>query len=153
MRPNVTNETEVLPCATMKEMPPTWLAPSRTIASSSPELFLQVMSDGHIITRPIKGTRPASTDVSELEHSVKDQAELHMIVDLMRNDLGRVCELGSVEVTQPRSIESHPTVHHGVAEISGQLREHTRFSELLKATFPPGSVTGAPKVRAMQIIE
>tara|TARA_B100001121_G_scaffold277267_1_gene267095 strand:- start:383 stop:1756 length:1374 start_codon:yes stop_codon:yes gene_type:complete len=125
----------------------------RGILGMSPELFLDLDSkSGRLCSRPIKGTRPVDVPAVELAGSEKDAAELHMIVDLMRNDLGRVCELGSIEVTQPRSIESHPTVHHGVAEISGKLLEQTPFSELLKATFPPGSVTGAPKIRAMQVI-
>ena len=125
----------------------------RAILGMSPELFLDLDAEsGRLSSRPIKGTRPANVPAMELACSEKDAAELNMIVDLMRNDLGRVCELGSIEVTQSRSIESHPTVHHGVAEISGKLREHTRFSEILKATFPPGSVTGAPKIRAMQVI-
>ena len=76
-----------------------------------------------------------------------------MIVDLMRNDLARVCQPGSVRVTIPRAIETHPTVHHGVAEISGRLRTGARGFDLLAATFPPGSVTGAPKIAAMQLID
>jgi para-aminobenzoate synthetase component 1 len=76
-----------------------------------------------------------------------------MIIDLERNDLGRVCEIGSVKVTQPRVIEAHPTVYHGVATIAGTLRPDVTFVDLLRATFPGGSVTGAPKIRAMEIIE
>lgn len=124
----------------------------RTIASTSPELFLRV--DGrYVITRPIKGTRPASARPDELRSSEKDTAELNMIVDLMRNDLGRVCDYGSVRVTQPRTIESHPTVHHGVAAVEGRLHESKDVVDLLRATLPGGSVTGAPKIRAMQIID
>jgi anthranilate/para-aminobenzoate synthase component I len=89
----------------------------------------------------------------ELRDSAKDQAELNMIVDLERNDLGRVCEIGTVNVTAPRSIESHPTVYHGAATIEGILRRDVSLSDLLRATFPGGSVTGAPKIRAMEIIE
>jgi anthranilate/para-aminobenzoate synthase component I len=89
----------------------------------------------------------------ELRESAKDQAELNMIVDLERNDLGRVCQIGSVKVTNPREIETHPTVYHGVATIEGQLRREVGLVELLRATFPGGSVTGAPKIRAMEIIE
>tara|TARA_B100001059_G_scaffold91276_1_gene90144 strand:- start:47045 stop:48418 length:1374 start_codon:yes stop_codon:yes gene_type:complete len=126
----------------------------RAILGMSPELFLDLdAASGTLRSRPIKGTRPAEASVMELAGSEKDAAELNMIVDLMRNDLGRVCELGSIGVSQPRSIESHPTVHHGVAEICGQLTPGTRFSEILRATFPPGSVTGAPKIRAMQVID
>jgi len=128
-------------------------APSqRAIISTSPELFLQV-NDRSVITRPIKGTRPAHVDENELRHSEKDMAELNMIIDLMRNDLGRVCDYGSVAVTQDRVIESHPTVHHGVATIQGSLHRSKGIVDLLRATLPAGSVTGAPKVRAMQIID
>jgi para-aminobenzoate synthetase component I len=128
----------------------------RAIVSMSPELFLDVDGDSRtVITRPIKGTRPATHPraASELQESIKDQAELNMIVDLMRNDIGRVCEFGSVQVTQPREIETHPTVHHGVATIRGRLRETASLADLLRATFPGGSITGAPKIRAMQIID
>lgn len=129
------------------------LAEHRVIASTSPELFLQVDADRRVVTRPIKGTRPASTSPQELHDSEKDTAELNMIVDLMRNDLGRVCAYGSVRVTQPRVIESHPTIHHGVATINGRLHERKDIVDLLRATIPGGSITGAPKVRAMQIID
>ncbi len=124
------------------------------IVSNSPELFLHVTPDRRVITRPIKGTRPrrAGMDVA-LRDSIKDQAELNMIVDLERNDLGRVCRIGSVKVTQPRVIEEHPTVYHGVATVEGVLRDDVGFVDLLAATFPGGSVTGAPKIRAMQIID
>jgi anthranilate/para-aminobenzoate synthase component I len=128
------------------------LPDDRCVVSMSPELFLSV-DDGTVVTRPIKGTRPATTDPAELEHSEKDAAELNMIIDLMRNDLGRVCAPGTVRVTGPRSIESHPTVHHGVGEVTGRLRPQVSAGDLLRATFPPGSVTGAPKIRAMQIID
>jgi anthranilate/para-aminobenzoate synthase component I len=124
-----------------------------TLVSMSPELFLRVHPDGTVVTRPIKGTRPSSVDARELDESDKDRAELAMIVDLMRNDLGRVAEIGSVRVTEPRVLETHRTVHHGVAEISARLRDGVTWRDLLAATFPPGSVTGAPKIRAMQIIE
>ncbi len=125
--------------------------PDKAIASTSPELFLRV--DGrHVVTRPIKGTRPSSVDPIHLRDSEKDLAELNMIVDLMRNDLGRVCGYGSIRVTNPRVIESHPTVHHGVATIEGKLHESKDIVDLLRATLPSGSVTGTPKVRAMQII-
>jgi anthranilate/para-aminobenzoate synthase component I len=124
------------------------------VASNSPELFLRVASDRRVITRPIKGTRPNAPGMADqLRDSAKDAAELHMIVDLERNDLGRVCEVGSVRVTQPRTIEAHPTVLHGVATVEGRLRPGVLFVDLLRATFPGGSITGAPKVRAMQIID
>ncbi len=123
------------------------------LISNSPELFLKI--DGrHITTCPIKGTRPLGDRMAdELLASVKDTAELNMIVDLERNDLGRVCETGTVRVTEPRQIEQHPTVYHGVATIEGTLREDVTLVDVLRATFPGGSVTGAPKIRAMQIVD
>lgn len=126
---------------------------SEHLVSMSPELFLRVRPDGTMVTRPIKGTRPSSVDARELADSEKDAAELAMIVDLMRNDLGRIAEIGSVQVTSARVLETHRTVHHGVAEISARLRDDVDWTGMLAATFPPGSVTGAPKIRAMQIIE
>lgn len=127
--------------------------PTHAAASMSPELFLRVNSAGNVVTRPIKGTRALHQDPAGLMASSKDAAELHMIVDLMRNDIGRVCAPGTVRVTDARSIESHATVHHCVAEVCGTLRPGADFLDLLWATFPPGSVTGAPKVRAMQVID
>jgi len=125
-----------------------------TLLSNSPELFLRVTPDRRIITRPIKGTRPRTPGMEfELRDSRKDQAELAMIVDLERNDLGRICEIGSVNVVEPRVIEAHPTVYQGVATIQGTLHENTTFVDVLRAMFPSGSVTGAPKIRAMQIID
>jgi anthranilate/para-aminobenzoate synthase component I len=129
------------------------------ILSNSPELFLRVdppdaTGKRRVVTRPIKGTRPRGEGMAQaLLASAKDQAELNMIVDLERNDLGRVCEVGSVRVTEPRSIEAHPTVYHGVATVEGVLRDDVTFVDLLRATFPGGSVTGAPKIRAMEVIE
>jgi len=125
---------------------------------NSPELFLRVTPDADgsrtVLTRPIKGTRPRLPGMdAQLLHSAKDQAELNMIIDLERNDLGRVCEVGSVRVTQPRTIETHPTVYHGAATVEGRLRPDVSFLDLLRATFPGGSITGAPKIRAMEIIE
>jgi para-aminobenzoate synthetase component 1 len=121
---------------------------------NSPELFLHVRPDRRVITRPIKGTRPRLPGMdAELLASAKDQAELNMIIDLERSDLGRECEIGSVKVTQPRVIETHPTVYHGAATIEGILRPEVGLVDLLRATFPGGSITGAPKIRAMQIIE
>ncbi|MEE2908529.1 MAG: anthranilate synthase component I family protein [Planctomycetota bacterium] len=125
----------------------------RAVLSLSPELFLDLDGDSnHLRTRPIKGTRSAGDEVSDLVQSDKDAAELNMIVDLMRNDLGRVCTIGSIQVSQTRMVESHPTVHHGVAEVSGSLQPGRTVGDILRATFPPGSVTGAPKIRAMQVI-
>jgi anthranilate/para-aminobenzoate synthase component I len=131
----------------------------RIVISVSPELFLRAErnADGiTVTTRPIKGTRPATAASSgELEASAKDHAELAMIVDLMRNDLGRVAKFGSVRVTQPRVIERHHagSIDHAVATVSAVLRDHATLSDLMNATFPPGSITGAPKIRAMQIID
>jgi len=125
---------------------------------NSPELFLRITpaADGArtILTRPVKGTRPRRPGMDrQLLASVKDQAELNMIVDLERNDLGRICRIGSVRVIEGRVIEEHPTVYHGAATIEGVLREEVTMVDVLRATFPGGSITGAPKIRAMQIIE
>ena len=126
---------------------------------NSPELFLRVEREGardrrKVTTRPIKGTRAAGAGMArQLRESEKDQAELNMIIDLERNDLGRVCEIGSVRVTQPREIEQHPTVLHTAATVEGVLRRDVGFVDLLRATFPGGSITGAPKIRAMEIID
>ncbi len=129
----------------------------RAIISLSPELFFKVdRGTGEITTSPMKGTR-AIEHAHELEGSRKDQAELAMIVDLMRNDLGRVCELGSVHVEQEREIELHGTRGDGVAQttatIRGKLRAKVGVPEILKQLMPGGSITGTPKIRAMQIIE
>jgi aminodeoxychorismate synthase component I len=124
------------------------------LISNSPELFLRITPDRRIQTRPIKGTRPRSPGMDrELFDSPKDRAELNMIIDLERNDLGRICKIGSVKVTEPRKIEAHPTVYHGVATIEGRLRDGVNFLEILSSVFPGGSITGAPKIRAMQIID
>lgn len=126
------------------------------LVSNSPELFIRVWHDNgvrRIETRPIKGTRPRHPGMREqLEASSKDQAELNMIVDLERNDLGRICRIGSVEVLGGRQIEEHPTVYHGAATVAGTLRDDVGLVEMLHAIFPGGSITGAPKIRAMQII-
>lgn len=127
---------------------------THALVSMSPELFVEVdRNAGRVITRPIKGTRAFHEDPLELLASDKDAAELHMIVDLMRNDLGRIAVPGGVRVTASRAVESHETVHHCVAEVEAMLRANTSVVDILRATFPPGSVTGAPKVRAMQVID
>jgi para-aminobenzoate synthetase component 1 len=124
------------------------------IISNSPELFLRVTPDRRIVTRPIKGTRPFEEGMErDLRESAKDQAELNMIVDLERNDLGRICRTGTVEVAEARAIEAHSTVYQGVATIRGDLREDVGLADILRATFPSGSVTGAPKIRAMEILD
>jgi para-aminobenzoate synthetase component 1 len=128
------------------------------VASASPERFLRVVG-GEVETRPIKGTRPRGVTpeedrarADELLHSAKDRAENVMIVDLLRNDLGRVCQYGTVRVPAVCRLESYGYVHHLVSEVRGRLREGLGPVDLLKAAFPGGSVTGAPKVRAMEII-
>lgn len=135
-------------------------SPSASILSSSPERLLQVRN-GRIETKPIKGTRPrhltnAAQDARnavELQNSLKDRAENLMIVDLLRNDLGKVCVPGSIRVPKPFALESFATVHHLVSTITGQLADQQNAVSLLRACFPGGSITGAPKLRAMQIIE
>jgi len=128
------------------------------IASASPERFLQ-LADGAVETRPIKGTRPRGVYPMEdmnrsedLRESLKDRAENIMIVDLLRNDLGRVCQYGSIDVSAVCHLETFRYVHHLVSEIRGRLRPGLDAVDLLRATFPGGSVTGAPKIRAMEII-
>ncbi len=129
------------------------------IISISPERFLQ-LKDGQIETKPIKGTRPRSDDPVQDEAQAqslilaeKDQAENLMIVDLLRNDIGRVAKPGSVAVPKLFAIESFPAVHHLVSTVTAELAEDKSATDLLRACFPGGSITGAPKVRAMEIIE
>jgi para-aminobenzoate synthetase / 4-amino-4-deoxychorismate lyase len=125
---------------------------SRCVVSMSPETFL-TRRDRAVATEPIKGTRPDDTDGErELARSSKDRAENIMIVDLMRNDLGRVCEPGSITVPKLCEPQRHPGVWHLVSRIEGRLREGTSEGDLMRASFPPGSVTGAPKIRAMETI-
>lgn len=129
-------------------------SPTRAIASISPELFLEIDPAGLAITRPMKGTRPLDADPAELAEAEKDRAELAMIVDLMRNDLGRLAIPGSVRVRTPHALERHDAgVLQATATVEARLPEGTRPSDLLHAVFPPGSVTGAPKIRAQQIID
>jgi para-aminobenzoate synthetase component I len=139
------------------------------IVSASPEMFITI-NDRVISTKPIKGTRPrCGTSVSpvltaklagcveknfdELLYCEKEQAELNMIIDLERNDLGRICQYGTIKVSQPRTIEAYPTVFHAVATVDGKLRDEITFYDVLKAMFPGGSITGAPKIRSMEIID
>ncbi|MCW2270669.1 MULTISPECIES: aminodeoxychorismate synthase component I [Pseudomonas] len=135
------------------------LADGSALLSFSPERFIQV-SAGQVETRPIKGTRPRSADTAEdvrngaeLLASKKDRAENLMIVDLLRNDLGRTCEIGSVKVPELFSLESYPNVHHLVSSVTGRLAADKDALDLIAGSFPGGSITGAPKIRAMQIID
>lgn len=133
--------------------------PDAGVASISPETFLAV--DGQQVrTRPIKGTRPRAGDAAldaaladDLATATKDRAENVMVVDLERNDLGRVCQPGSVSVPELTRVEAHATVWHLVSTVTGRLRSGTGYGDLLRATFPCGSITGAPKIAAMSHIE
>lgn len=129
------------------------------IASSSPELFLR-LSGSNVLTRPIKGTRPRCADPirdaalsCELKSSPKENAELVMITDLLRNDLGRICAYGSVHVPDLMHLERYPQVQHLVSTVTGRLRSDVCHMQALSRCFPGGSITGAPKFRAMEIIE
>ena len=129
------------------------------VLSSSPECFLRI-HDRDVLTRPIKGTRPRGATpeadclrAAELRASPKDNAELLMITDLERNDLGKVCEFGSVHVPDLVRVESYATVHHLVATVAGRLRPDVSHVQCVRACFPGGSITGAPKIRAMEIID
>jgi para-aminobenzoate synthetase component 1 len=132
----------------------------RAILSASPEPFLTVDGEGMVTADPIKGTRPRG-DTPELDRSLlrellasaKDQAENVMIVDVLRNDLGRVCEPGSVRVPRLLRPERTASVQHLVTTVAGRLRPDTDALDLLAASFPGGSITGAPKIRAMEVIE
>ena len=130
-----------------------------SVVSASPERFLKVHGDW-VETRPIKGTRPRGRSMGEDEalaeellSSAKDRAENVMIVDLERNDIGRVCRYGTVQVTELAILETYPTVFHLTSTVRGRLHQGKNRIDLLKATFPGGSITGAPKVRAMEIID
>jgi para-aminobenzoate synthetase component 1 len=129
------------------------------VLSSSPERFLEVR-EGRVESKPIKGTRPraghARLDaelVEALRASEKDRAENLMIVDLLRNDLSKSCRLGSVKVPKLFDVESYATVHHLVSTVTGELSADRDALDLMRGAFPGGSITGAPKLRAMQIIE
>ncbi len=133
--------------------------PYGAVMSASPERFLK-LDRGHVETRPIKGTRPRAGHprldaelIAGLQASAKDRAENVMIVDLLRNDLSKNCELGSVKVPRLFEVESFATVHHLVSTVTGRLRQGRDALDLLRGCFPGGSITGAPKLRAMQIIE
>ncbi|MEJ7630613.1 MAG: aminodeoxychorismate synthase component I [Nocardioidaceae bacterium] len=142
-------------CAGVEGLSPSYAAflrtPEGAIASFSPELFLR-RTERRVRSSPIKGTAPLASDVERLVASAKDRAENVMIVDLMRNDLGRVCVPGSVRVEDIARAERRTGVWHLVSDVVGTLAPGEDDASLLRATFPPGSVTGAPKVRAMQLI-
>jgi para-aminobenzoate synthetase component 1 len=129
------------------------------VLSLSPERFVHI-SERRVETRPIKGTRPRghtpeedAAHAADLLASPKDRAENLMIVDLLRNDLGRTCRTGSVSVPQLFSLESYPNVHHLVSSVIGTLADDKDALDLIAGSFPGGSITGAPKIRAMQIID
>ena len=130
------------------------------ILSFSPERFLQLNAENEIQTKPIKGTRPRSLDPKidaenrhQLQHTEKDRAENLMIVDLLRNDIGRVAIPGTVRVPALFQVETFPAVHHLISTVTGTLPDEKQATDLLRVCFPGGSITGAPKIRAMQIIE
>jgi para-aminobenzoate synthetase component 1 len=132
----------------------------KAIAAASPERFLKLSPDGRIDTRPIKGTRPRGAVADDdrelaaaLSASPKDRAENLMIVDLLRNDLGRVAETGSVKVPELNTLYSFASVHHLVSTVTAKLRKGLGPVDLIRASFPGGSVTGTPKIRAMEIID
>ena len=132
-------------------------AAGEAVISASPERFLQLDAHGHVETRPIKGTRPRHDDpqrdadlAADLVCSAKDRAENVMIVDLLRNDLGRVCRPGSIRVPQLVGLESYTNVHHLTSVVTGELREGCSWVDLLRACWPGGSISGAPKLRACQ---
>jgi anthranilate/para-aminobenzoate synthase component I len=129
------------------------------LVSASPELFLALGAEGRLITSPIKGTRPRGRDAEsdadlarDLDLDPKERAELTMVVDVERNDLGRVARVGSVRLLEAPRVQTLPTVHHRLATVAAQLRPEVGRTELLEAMLPSGSVTGAPKVRAMEVI-
>lgn len=129
------------------------------VVSTSPERFIR-LRDGLVETRPIKGTRPRGASVEEdsrlreeLEGSKKDDAELSMIVDLLRNDIGKVCRAGSVRVSAHKRVESYKNVYHLVSVVEGVLDEGRSAVDLIRATFPGGSITGCPKIRSMEVID
>ena len=132
--------------------------PRLTVASFSPELFFMTRGE-KIIVRPMKGTAPRGRFTLEdgkisrdLARDRKNRSENIMIVDLLRNDLGKICRIGSVKTTKLFAVERHPTLHQMTSTVQGTLRKNTRFADILAALFPSGSVTGAPKIRAMEII-
>lgn len=153
---------ELLAALTRNGMPPhagafEW--PELRVAAASPELLLRLEPSGRVLTSPIKGTRPRGRDAAadraamlELDADPKERAELAMVIDVERNDLGRVARPGSVVLEQPPHVVSLPTVHHRVATVSAELERPFRRDRLMESVLPSGSVTGAPKIRAMEVI-
>jgi aminodeoxychorismate synthase component I len=134
--------------------------PGLSVLSASPERFLRLDRSGRAETRPVKGTRPRGGNPEEdarirreLETSPKDRAENAIIVDVSRNDLGRVCEFGTVRVPEERVVERHPFTFQMVSTVVGQLRRELGAVDLIRAAFPAGSMTGAPKIEAMKVID
>ena len=132
---------------------------NQNILSFSPEEFIKV-KNRKIYSYPMKGTRPEGTtelerqqNIKELANSEKDKAEHLMIVDLLRNDLGKICNFGSVKINNLYEIQTYETVHHMVTKVFGELKNTTEISDIIKALFPGGSITGAPKEKAMSIID
>ena len=135
-------------------------AADESVLSASPERFLHLDPDGHVETRPIKGTRPRHINperdadlAADLICSLKDRSENIMIVDLLRNDLGRVCRPGSIQVSQLLGLESYPQVHHLTSVVEGRLASSYSWVDLLRACWPGGSITGAPKLRACRRLQ
>jgi anthranilate/para-aminobenzoate synthase component I len=153
---------QLLQALTQGGLPPHACAvdwPELGVAMASPELFLRLESDGRAWTRPIKGTRPRGADPAAdaelaraLDSDPKERAELAMVIDVERNDLGRLALPGRVRLAQPPGVETHATVHHRAATVEAALRPGVSREELLLAMLPSGSVTGAPKIRAMEVI-
>ena len=153
---------EVLAALGRGGLPPHALSldwPELGVAMASPELFLRLSPEGRAWTRPIKGTRPRAVDptadaalAQDLEQDPKERAELAMVIDVERNDLGRLAVPGSVRLAGAPSVETHASVHHRAATVEAELRPGVSREELLLAMLPSGSVTGAPKIRAMEVI-
>jgi len=153
---------EVLAALVRQEPPPHALSvdwPELGVAMASPELFLRLEPGGHAFTRPIKGTRPRAGDPERdrelargLDADPKERAELAMVIDVERNDLGRLAVPGSVRLAAPPAVETHASVHHRAATVEARLRPDVGRESLLLSLLPSGSVTGAPKIRAMEVI-
>ena len=130
----------------------------QALLSASPEQFVEIDGEGKMQSRPIKGTRPRQSadqedvEIDSLMQSSKDKAELSMIVDLIRNDMGRICHAGSVAVPESRYLESHSGVHHTLADVTGSVSLPWSLESVIRALIPGGSITGAPKIAAMEVL-